>query len=50
MKKDIEGIADIKILVNAFYEKVRMDETLAPIFNRHIPGDWTPHLETMYRF
>lgn len=50
MRKDIEGIDDIKILVNAFYETVRKDEQLAPIFNKHIPGDWTPHLETMYRF
>jgi len=47
--KDIEGIADIKILVDRFYEKVRRDELLAPVFASRI-NDWQPHLQTMYRF
>jgi hemoglobin len=50
MKRDIENIADIKLLVDTFYEKVRQDELLAPVFNQRITGDWQPHLETMYKF
>jgi hemoglobin len=48
-KKDIEGIDDIRKVVDAFYEKVRVDELLAPVFNERIE-DWPTHLETMYRF
>ena len=47
--KDIEGIDDIKILVDEFYAKVRADELLAPVFDARI-ADWEPHLDTMYRF
>ena len=50
MNREITGIDDIKFLVNTFYDKVRKDELLAPIFLEKIPGDWGPHLETMYRF
>ena len=47
--KDIEGIDDIKLLVDDFYRRVKQDELLAPIFSDRI-SDWEPHLETMYRF
>ena len=40
----------IRQLVDAFYEKVRLDVELAPIFLRAIPGDWEPHLARMYAF
>lgn len=40
----------IRRLVDEFYTKVRADPELAPIFNRAIPGDWGPHLRTMYDF
>jgi hemoglobin len=40
----------IRLLVDAFYVKVRADPALAPIFTRAIPGDWGPHLEKMYAF
>lgn len=40
----------IRRLVDAFYEKVRADPQLAPIFHRAIPGDWEPHLATMRDF
>jgi hemoglobin len=49
MKPDIQNIADIKLLVNSFYEKIQQHELLAPIFASKI-ADWTPHLEKMYRF
>jgi hemoglobin len=48
--RDIEGMEDIKLLVNSFYEKVRSNELLAPIFNGKIQDNWPAHLEKMYRF
>lgn len=47
--KDIEGLEDIKIFVDNFYQKVRDDDFIGPIFMKTI-GDWTPHLEKMYAF
>lgn len=48
--KDLETIADIKFLVDTFYDKIRKDDLLSPVFALRITGDWQPHLETMYRF
>jgi len=50
MKKDIEYLDDIKQMVNTFYDKVRNNETLGPIFNETIKDNWPKHLEKMYRF
>lgn len=50
MKKDIQDLTDIKKLVNSFYDRVKQDPLLAPIFFEKIPGDWSVHLDTMYRF
>jgi hemoglobin len=50
MKRDIENIEDIKLFVNEFYKKVQLDPELAPIFSEYLPGDWGPHLQTMYKF
>lgn len=33
-------------LVNRFYESIRKDEVLGPIFNQHVK-DWDTHLSTM---
>lgn len=49
-KRDIEGLEDIKLFVNEFYNKVKEDALLAPEFFSRIPGDWQPHLDTMYLF
>jgi len=49
-KTDIRGIDDIKVLVDVFYEKVREDDLLAPIFNFRLSTHWEPHLEKMYTF
>lgn len=49
-KKDIRDINDIKLLVNNFYNKVRDDEFLAPVFNERIKDRWPHHLEKMYTF
>ena len=50
MKQDILTIEDVKLLVDRFYEKIRVDELLGPIFNERIQNRWTEHLEKMYRF
>lgn len=47
--KDIEGLEDIKVFVDDFYQKVREDDFIGPIFMKAI-ADWTPHLEKMYAF
>ncbi len=49
-KKDILTLEDIKQLVDCFYEKVRADELLAPIFNERIQDNWSGHLQKMYSF
>jgi len=49
MKKEINSIEDIHLLVDSFYERVRKDELLAPIFNEKII-EWPHHLDIMYRF
>jgi hemoglobin len=49
-KQDIINIDDIKKLVNTFYEKVRKDDLIGPIFNYHINEDWAAHMDKMYRF
>ena len=41
--------ASIRALVDAFYERVRADETLGPIFARLIT-DWQSHMPKMYDF
>ena len=46
---DLSDRQDIVRLVDAFYEKVREDEQLAPIFNLHVK-DWAEHMPTLYDF
>ena len=45
------GITDgmIEQLVRAFYDKVRADEMLSPVFAAKI-SDWEPHLQQMFAF
>lgn len=50
MRKDIETIKDIKMLVDTFYASVREDARIGPIFNDVIQGRWPEHLDKMYRF
>ena len=40
----------IEKLVRAFYEKIRTDAELGPIFASAITGDWEPHLQKMFAF
>jgi hemoglobin len=50
MKKDIEKLDDIKLMVDRFYGKIREDNLLGDIFNNIIEDRWPQHLEKMYRF
>ncbi|SKC89374.1 group III truncated hemoglobin [Ohtaekwangia koreensis] len=45
--KTLESREDIEVLVNKFYEKVKMDDLLAPLFS-HV--DWPHHLPILYNF
>ncbi|AYD47114.1 group III truncated hemoglobin [Arachidicoccus soli] len=49
-QKEILSIEDIKLLVDTFYEKVRQDKLIGPIFEERIQNRWPEHLERMYRF
>jgi hemoglobin len=46
-KSDIISRNDVQLLVDKFYEKVKSDTLLEPIF-RHV--DWPKHLPVMYNF
>lgn len=47
---EILTLDDIKLLVDTFYERIREDILLAPIFNERIQDRWPIHLEKMYKF
>ncbi len=46
---DLCSEEEVSSLVHAFYAKVRDDEALGPIFERHV-HDWNRHLATMVDF
>ena len=48
-KLDIKNRADITLLVETFYTKIRADEVLGPIFNGIIK-DWESHLVLLIDF
>ena len=50
MKKDIENLDDIKLMVNTFYGRIQKNHVLGPIFEERVGGRWEQHLEKMYRF
>lgn len=50
MKNDILTLDDIKLLVDTFYDNVRQDKLIGPIFDAVIKDKWSEHLEKMYRF
>jgi hemoglobin len=49
-KADILGRAEIERLVNRFYEKVRADDALGPIFDEVAHVNWDEHLPKLYAF
>jgi hemoglobin len=50
IKRDIQSIEDIQLMVNTFYERIQKNEVLGPIFEEKVNGLWPEHLEKMYRF
>ena len=50
MKKDIQDREDIIKLVDAFYEKVKVDPTIGHIFTDVAHVNWDLHLPRMYDF
>lgn len=47
MKTEIKGIKEIKILVDAFYERLLKDDRISFYFNN---VHWEQHLPVMYQF
>jgi hemoglobin len=50
IRPDITGRPEIELLVNRFYEKVRADDLIGPIFNDIAKVDWDIHLPKLYAF
>jgi hemoglobin len=50
MKKDIEKLEDVQLLVRSFYEKVFADEMLSPFFAYVRVHHWERHLEVLTSF
>ena len=50
MKRDIESRADIELLVNSFYEKVKSDPVIGHVFTAVAKVNWKKHLPVMYDF
>jgi hemoglobin len=50
MKHDIALPADIRLLIDTFYSKVRADTVIGYIFNDVVHVNWTEHLPKMYAF
>nr|WP_295873980.1 group III truncated hemoglobin [uncultured Chitinophaga sp.] len=49
-KKQITSRADIQLLVDRFYEKVKVDDVIGYIFQDVARVDWDKHLPIMYDF
>lgn len=48
--REIENEQDIKLFLNAFYEKVKIDDTIAYIFNDVANLNWDNHMPKIYAF
>ncbi|MNS93348.1 Group 3 truncated hemoglobin ctb [compost metagenome] len=49
-RKLLETRDDIQTLVDGFYDKVRKDPLIGPIFNDVAKVDWHEHLPKLYNF
>jgi len=50
MKTDIKNRADIEKLVNAFYDKIKIDSKIGYFFNDVAKVNWDKHLPRIYDF
>jgi hemoglobin len=48
--RDIETTEDVRLMVDTFYEKVKHDDVIGPIFTVAVHVIWERHLPVMYRF
>jgi len=49
-KKDISSEKDVQLLVDTFYDKVRNNADLSPIFVQRLGDHWDSHLSKLYQF
>ncbi len=49
-QKEIITIEDIRLLVDTFYGRARLDDLIGPIFNNTIQDRWPEHLNKLYNF
>lgn len=50
MREAMVGPEDVHRLVHAFYERVRDDDLLGPVFEARLSTDWDHHLDRMVAF
>ena len=50
MKSDIAGRGDIEVMVRTFYDKVKIDPVIGPIFNDVAKVDWPHHIALICAF
>lgn len=50
MKNDIQNRTDIEILINSFYNKVKVDPIISYFFTDVVQVNWDKHLPKMYDF
>lgn len=48
--KEITELADVQLIVDDFYTKIRQDDLLGDIFDNIILDRWSEHIEKMYTF
>lgn len=49
-KGDIRTIEDVRLLVDTFYGRARLDALVGPVFNDTIQDRWPEHLAKLYNF
>ena len=50
MKRNIRTRGDIELLVKVFYDKVKLDPVIGPVFTTAIRGKWEKHLSVVADF
>jgi hemoglobin len=50
LKHDIENTNDVRLLINTFYNKVKLNDKIGYIFNDIAKVNWEKHLPVMYDF
>lgn len=48
--QDLKNKEDIIVIINAFYDRIKKDALLGPIFNEIANVNWEHHLPIMYDF